>query len=98
MEEYNLIDRFFEYREEENLVNIQTDLNILKNKVRDLNRKEINKIFETIPEENSNLKEQLINSVDNLVADYNVLMAYFNKKYYKQGFEDANYLRKECNK
>ena len=98
MDEYNLIDKFFDFREEENLENIQIDLNTLKNRVRDIKRKKINRLVATIPEESSDLKEQLINSIDNLVADYNVLLAYYNKKYYKQGFEDANYLSRKCNR
>jgi len=95
--DYNLLDKFFEFREEESLDNIQNDMSILKNRVKDIKRNEISKLIESIPDENGKLKENLANSIENLVADYNVMLAYYNKKYYKQGFEDAAFLGRECN-
>lgn len=96
--EYNLLDRFFSYREEEFLEEIDDDIKSLKNRLKCIDKKEIKNIIEDIPKENVELKEKLENGIDNLIADYNVLVAYYNKKFYKQGFNDAIMLNCKCNK
>lgn len=95
--EYNLLDRFFSYREEEFLEEIDDDIKSLKNRLKCVDKKEIKNIIKDIPKENIELKEKLENSIDNLIADYNVLVAYYNKKFYKQGFNDAIMLNCKCN-
>lgn len=70
----------------------------MKQKIKDINRKEITKIINNIPQENNELKEKLETCIDNLIADYNIMLAYYNKKYYKQGFEDATCIMKICEK
>lgn len=94
--EYNLLDRFFSYREEEFLDEIDNDIKVLKERLKDIDKKEIKNIISSIPEENAELKEKLGDSIDNLVADYNILVAYYNKKFYKQGFNDAVMLNCKC--
>lgn len=96
--EYNLLDKFFSYREEEFLEEINDDIKLLKNRLKCIDKKEIKNIIKDIPEENVELKEKLENSVDNLISDYNILVAYYNKKFYKQGFNDAIMLNCKCNK
>lgn len=86
----SMIDEFFHYREEKFIDEIEKDMNLLSSKLKDIKREEIIGLVNNIPEENDVLKERLINSIDNLVADYNIAMAYYNKKYYKQGFLDAS--------
>lgn len=95
--EYNLLDRFFSYREEEFLEEIDDDIKSLKNRLKCVDKKEIKNIIRDIPKENIDLKEKLENGIDNLIADYNVLVAYYNKKFYKQGFNDAIMLNCKCN-
>lgn len=95
--EYNLLDRFFSYREEEFLEEIDDDIKSLKNRLKCVDKKEIKNIIKDIPKENIDLKEKLENGIDNLVADYNILVAYYNKKFYKQGFNDAIMLNCKCN-
>lgn len=95
--EYNLLDKFFSYREEELLEGIDDDIKSLKNRLKCIDKKEIKSIIEDIPKENVELKEKLENGIDNLIADYNVLVAYCNKKFYKQGFNDAIMLNCKCN-
>lgn len=95
--EYNLLDRFFSYREEEFLEEIDDDIKSLKNRLKCVDKKEIKNIIKDIPNENIDLKEKLENGIDNLVADYNILVAYYNKKFYKQGFNDAIMLNCKCN-
>lgn len=96
--EYNLLDRFFSYREEEFLEEIDDDIKSLKNRLKCIDKKEIKNIIEDIPKENVELKEKLENGIDDLIADYNILVAYYNKKFYKQGFNDAIMLNCKCNK
>lgn len=96
MEEYNILDKLYIYREEENLENIKSDMYILGNRLKDIERKEIDRLISNISRENANLKQQLRNSIDDIVANYNIMLAYYNKKYYKQGFEDAIYLESKC--
>lgn len=96
--EYNLLDRFFSYREEEFLEEIDNDIRSLKNRLKCIDKKEIKNIISSIPEESIELKEKLESSIDNLTADYNILVAYYNKKFYKQGFSDAVMLNCKCNK
>ena len=46
--------------------------------------------------DNNLLKEQLTSNIEDLIIDYNITMAYYNKKYYKQGFKDATNLINIC--
>lgn len=89
-EELKIIDKFFRYREEKFMEEITENidaLNKLENNRINLNRKQINELVNTIPEED--IKEQILNKVDNLIADYNIAIAYNNKRYYRQGFLDS---------
>ena len=74
------------------------DLTSLNDKIKGINKEEITKLISKIPDENDKLRKELTNKLNNLVADYNILVAYYNKKYYKQGFEDATNLIRICGK
>ncbi len=94
--EYDLIDRVFEYREEKSLESIQQDFDILKDKVKHIKKEEIDKLISAIPTQYNLIKKQLTSNIENLIMDYNITMAYYNKKYYKQGFKDATKLNNIC--
>ena len=94
--EYSLLDKVFSYREEEFLEEIDNDIKSLKDKLKCVDKKEIKNIISSISKENVELKEKLENGIDNLIADYNILVAYYNKKFYKQGFNDAIMLNCKC--
>lgn len=89
MIEYDLVDKYFKNREEDLLLDVQLDINALKTRVKGINRQEISKLISQLIKEDSKSKEKLLDSIDNLIADYNILIAYYNKKFYKQGFKDA---------
>ena len=93
MEEYKLIDKLFEIREEDGIKDIQNDMSYLKNRVKGIKREQIESLISGVPQEN---KEKILSNIDNLVADYNIMLAYYNKKYYKQGFEDALEIGRRC--
>ncbi len=96
MEEYKLIDKLFEFREEDGIKDIQADMSYLKNRVKGVKREEIKDLIYNMQQEKKEEKEQLLNSIDDLIADYNIMLAYYNKKYYKQGFEDALEVKRKC--
>ena len=96
--EYSLLDKVFSYREEEFLEEIDNDIKSLKDRLKCVDKKEIKNIISNIPKEKVELKEKLENGIDDLIADYNILVAYYNKKFYKQGFNDAIMLNCKCNK
>lgn len=93
MEEYKLIDKLFKYREEDGIKDIQEDMSFLKNRVKGIKREEIESLISDVPQGN---KEKILSNIDNLIADYNIMLAYYNKKYYKQGFEDALEIERKC--
>ncbi len=93
MEEYKLIDELFKIREEDGIKDIQADMSFLKNRVKGVKREEIESLISCVPQAN---KEKILSDIDNLVADYNIMLAYYNKKYYKQGFEDAVEIQRQC--
>lgn len=94
--EYSLLDKFFSYREEEFLEEIDNDIKLLKDRLKGIDKEEIKHMIGNIPEENVEIKEKLENGIDNLIEDYNILVAYYNKKFYKQGFNDAIMLNCKC--
>lgn len=96
MDEYNIIDKLFKIREDDILTDVENDMALLKNRVKGIKKEEITKLIADIPQENTDLKEKLIDRIDNMVADYNIMLAYYNKKYYKQGFEDALEIEIKC--
>lgn len=96
--EYDIIDKLFRLREEEIIDSFQEDRNKLGNCLKEINKEAIKEIINKIPQDNKNLKIQLEEQIDNLIADYNIILAYYNKKYYKQGFNDAINLNIICSK
>lgn len=93
---YELLDEFFKLREDDIIDEcLQENTDILKNRLINIQLEDIKKSIKNI--ENKSIQQELINQIDNLVADYNVKNAYFNKKYYKQGFCDAINLNNQCN-
>jgi len=91
-EELKIMDKFFRFREEKFMEEITLDMESiekLENNKINVNKRKINELVNQIPEENKLLKEEILNRVDDLIADYNVAIACNNKKFYKQGFQDA---------
>jgi len=93
-EELKIVDKFFRFREEKFMEEITADINSLnkleKNKI-SLDRQQINELLNNISEED--IKEQILDQVDNLIVDYNIAIARNNKQYYRQGFIDCMQIR-----
>lgn len=89
MEDENIIDTFFKQRQEDLLEEMSFDRNALKTVLKQENRKRIQDNIDEIPEEYRQLKENLTKNIEDLISNYEIKMAYYDKKYYKQGFQDA---------
>lgn len=96
MKEQNIIDTFFDLRQDDMLEEMDTDRASLRNVLKQINQKELKNIINTLPDEYETVKKDLYEKIDNLVGDYEIKMAYYNKKYYKQGFHDAIMINSKC--
>ncbi len=96
MEEYKLIDTLFKFREEDGIADLHKDMSYLKHMVKGIKKEDIEDLISNISQENKVIKEKLLDTIDNLIADYNIRLAYYNKKYYKQGFQDAMEMKRKC--
>ena len=95
-EEINMLDRIYNTRLYDFEKNANIDRKELANKLNNVTMEEIEKILQ------DNLKEQykkqeIIGKLDKLIEDYEIKIAYYMEKRYKQGFIDAIHLIKECN-
>ncbi len=94
--EENILDKFFYIREEEISENIKEDTENLKSKLKKVKQEDINNIIEKLPEEYFEIKRELKDKVEDLIINYNIKIAYYNKKYYICAFNDAINLFKIC--
>lgn len=94
--EYNILDKFFSLREEELAGEIETDTKYLKSMLKNVRQEDIVKKIKLLPDEYNNVKIDILNKIDDLIGNYNIKIAYYNKKYYKQGFIDAIDLCNTC--
>ena len=95
-ENENILDTFFRFRQEDLMEEMEQDRACLKKL---LKQTQITKLEETIgqlPNQYDTIKKELYKKVDNLIGDYEIKLAYYSKKYYKQGFNDAILLQQEC--
>lgn len=95
-EDQNILDTFFNIRQEDLLDEMDTDRAYLKSRLKQIRRQGINDTIDQLPEEYVTLKNELYQKIEELVGDYEIKMAYYNKKYYKQGFHDAVMLNCKC--
>lgn len=95
-EDQNILDTFFNIRQEDLLDEMGTDRAYLKSRLKQIRRQGINDTIDQLPEEYVTLKNELYQKIEELVGDYEIKMAYYNKKYYKQGFHDAVMLNCKC--
>lgn len=94
--EYSLLDKLFNYREEELSENMDKDAKCFKKILKNVRQEDIVNLIDTLPEDYKEIKKEILNKLDNLIANYNIKISYYNKKYYKQGFKDAIDLFNSC--
>ena len=91
----NMLDRFFILRQGDLLEEMKEDREALKSSLKQLNDKKLHESMSQLPQEYDQVKKQIYEYIEDLANDYEIKMAYYDKKFYKQGFEDAVLL--QCN-
>lgn len=84
-----IIDRFFNLRQGDLLEEMGEDRKALKDSLKQLNNNQLQESMKKLPKEYDEVKKQICEYIEDLANDYEIKMAYYDKKYYKQGFEDA---------
>lgn len=99
IEKEAMLNKIFETRENDIAEITDKDKEFFKKEKIDLNEKykEILDIINNIPL-NKNEKVKLIETIDEYLENNNYRNAYFNEKYYKEGFKDGMQLKMECYK
>lgn len=95
--EPNLLDEFFLMREEEMVEDMPNDQKTFTKILKNVKRKDCIGLVSQLPEEYSKIKQELVNEIEDMVTNYEIQIAYYNKKYYKQGFLDATKLNATIN-
>ncbi|MBO5478315.1 MAG: hypothetical protein J6A04_01110 [Clostridia bacterium] len=89
MKENDILDAFFNLRQEDMLEDGKEDIKVLEKTLKDITTQQLQNTIQDLPEECKEIKEKLSEQLDDLVINYQIKMAYYDKKYYKQGFNDA---------
>ena len=95
-ENEDILDTFFYIRQEELLEDGKEDIRFLGTSLKDITTKHIQRTICELPEECNTIKEKLSEQLNDLIINYQIKMAYYDKKYYKQGFQDAIMLNCCC--
>ena len=94
-EKINMLDRIYNTRMYDFEQNANIDRKELAEKLNNVTMEEIEKILQDSLKEQYK-KQEIIGKLDKLVENYEIKMAYYMEKRYKQGFIDAIHLIKEC--
>lgn len=88
-ENENILDTFFNLRQEDLLEESNQDSDCLKNALKQVSMKDLQESVDGLPNEYEDVKNKVYNYIDTITANYEIKRAYYDKKYYKQGFNDA---------
>lgn len=94
--EQDLLDIYFRERETDMTNQYTEDRKYFEPILKKIGTKQVRQTIEQLPEEYQDIKTKLKEELEDITINYDIKLAYYNKKYYKQGFEDAIYLNKEC--
>lgn len=92
----NILDTFFYLRQEDLLDELKEDRDCLKNALKQVHMKELQESIDMLPNEYEDVKNKIYNYIDTITANYEIKRAYYDKKYYKQGFNDAISINNKC--
>lgn len=92
----NLVDCYFVLRQDDLMEEMENDRDCLRKVLKQTNSKELQDMINQLPKEYDFVKKELYKKFEDLVGDYEIKLAYYNKKYYKQGFYDAIKLNCVC--
>lgn len=94
-ESINMLDSIYNKRQVELEKEANMDRKILLKKLHSTDIEQVkNAINQYI--ENQERKEDILKMLDEVIENYQIKAAYYNEKYYKQGFKDAVKLCLEC--
>lgn len=94
-EEINMLEKIYNTRLYDFEENSNMDRKELANKLNNITMEEIEQILQENIEEQYQ-KQEILSKLDKLVENYEIKIAYYMEKRYKQGFKDAIHLMKEC--
>lgn len=95
-EEINMLEKIYNARMYDFEKKANADRKELADKLNNVTIEEIEQILQENVKEQYK-KQEIINKLDELVENYEIKIAYYMEKRYKQGFIDAIHLIKECN-
>jgi len=91
----NILDKIYNARQYDFEQKANLERKELANKLNHVTIEEIEKIIhENIEEQHK--KQELIDKLDKLIENYEIKMAYYMERRYKQGFKDGVNLLKQC--
>lgn len=94
-EEIDMLDKIYNMRMYDFEQKADIDRKELANKLNHITMEEIEQILQQDIEEQYK-KQEILNKLDKLIENYEIKMAYYMEKRYKQGFKDAMHLLKQC--
>ena len=94
-EEMNMLDKIYIARQYDFEEQANKDRQKLANKLNNITIEEVEAVIQENIEEQYK-KQELIEKLDKLVENYEIKMAYYMEKGYKQGFKDGINLFKQC--
>ena len=94
-EEINMLDKIYNTRLDDFELEANIDRKKLAERLNNVTMEEIEEILQQNIKEQYK-KQEVFNKLDKLVENYEIKMAYYMEKRYKQGFKDAIELLKEC--
>lgn len=95
-ENENILDTFFYLRQEDLLDELKEDGKCLKNCIKKVCIKDLKNCIDELPSQYDDVKNKVYDYIDTLTANYEIKRAYYDKKYYKQGFNDAIMINNKC--
>ncbi|MCI8481704.1 MAG: hypothetical protein HFJ27_01070 [Clostridia bacterium] len=84
-----ILDKFFALRQDDLMNEMPEDRAYLKRVLKQTKDMGITDMICQLPEEYNSIKQEIEQKFEDVIGDYEVKLAYYNKKYYKQGFYDA---------
>ena len=94
-EELDMLDKIYNARQQDFERRANMDRQILADKLNNITIEEVEGVIKENIEEQYK-KQELMEKLDKLVENYEIKMAYYMEKGYKQGFKDGVNLLKQC--
>lgn len=94
-EKLDMLNKIYNVRQEDLEENANEDRRILAEKLNNTSMEKIEEILKNKIKEDDE-RQKLLKQLDELIENYEIKMAYYAEKNYKQGFKDAIKLYMQC--